>query len=248
VRISSREWQGDRWFDGVLFALLAHGVAVVVLGVVAEQHGTRVERSPRVTLRERVEHLRFVAPAVQATVPRTLAHSDPQSRRRLTSSPPRETPAPVRDTGAAIATSPGAVPSPPALVPAAGLLASPLPGDRRLLVGPAAPSGVADTRVRAANASIASRLRAIEDSAKRHALGWTVGDSTHRFGLAACGIALSRICIPFSFGAISMPNSLPAYSGVDRARGDDAEVDAAIDRVRAMNSRPRDGPPPRTGP
>lgn len=248
MRISSREWQGDRWFDGVLFALLAHGVAVVALGVVAGRHGTRVERSPSVTLRERAERLQFVAPAVQATAPRTLAHNDPQSRRRLRPSPPRESLAPVRDTGAVIATAAIAVPSPAAVAPAAGLLAAPLPGDRRLVVGPAAPSGVADVRVREANASIVSRLRAIEDSAKRHALGWTVGDSTHRFGLAACGIAISRICIPFGFGSIQMPNALPAYSGVDRARGDDAEVDSAIARVRAMNSRPNDGLPPRTRP
>ena len=248
MRISSREWQGDRWFDGVLFALLAHVVAVVVLAVVAGQHGTIVKRSPRVTVSGRAEHLRFVAPAVQPTVPRTLAHSDPQSRRPLTPSPPRETPAPARDTGAAIVASPSVVPSPPAVVPAAGLLSSPLPGDRRLLVGPAAASGVADVRVRAANASIVSRLRALEDSAKRRALGWTVGDSTHRFGLAACGIALSKICIPFGFGSMPTPSALPVYSGVDRARGDDAEVNAAIDRVRAMNSRPSDRPPPRTGP
>ena len=241
MRITSPEWRRDRWFDAVLFALLAHGVAVVVLVIVAEQHGTQVKRSPRVTLIERAEHLRFVTPAVQA-VPRTLAHSDPQSRRPLTPSPARET------TGAAIATSPSAVPSPPAVAPAAALLASPLLADPRLVVGPAAASGATDPRVRAANASIASRLRALDDSAKRHALGWTVGDSTHRFGIAPCGIAISRICIPFGFSSMSMPSPLPAYSGVDRARKDDAEVDAAIDRVRSMNSRASVVPPPRTGP
>ena len=48
MRISSREWQRDRWVDGVLFALLAHGVAVVALAVMTGQHRTRVERSPRV--------------------------------------------------------------------------------------------------------------------------------------------------------------------------------------------------------
>lgn len=208
MRITSPEWKGDRWFDGVLFALLAHAAAVVVLGVVAGPHGIRVEHPPRVTVSERPEHLRFVAPAVQATVPRTLTHSEPQSRRRLAPTPPREPPAPVTDTGATIATSPRtAAPSPPDIAPAAGLLASPLPVDRRLLVGPGAASGVADARVREANAFIASRVRAIEDSVRRHALGWTVGDSTHRFGLAACGIALGKICIPFGFGSMPNPSS-----------------------------------------
>jgi hypothetical protein len=243
VRISSPEWKRDRWFDGVLFALLVHGVAVVVLGVVAGPHGTPVKRSPRVTLSERAEYLRFVAPAVQATVSQTLAHSDPQSRRRVTPSPPRETPAPVRDTGAAIAASPGVA---PAVAPAAALLASALPVDRRLLVGPGAASGVADVRVRAANASIVARLRAVQDSARRHDFRWTVGDSTHRFGIAKCGIALGVICIPFGFQ--SLPSSMPSYSGVDRSREADAEFGAAIDRVRAMNSRPGDSLPPRTGP
>jgi hypothetical protein len=128
------------------------------------------------------------------------------------------------------------------------LLASSVLVDRRLLVGPAAASGVADVRVRDANASIVLRVRALEDSAKRHALGWTVGDSTHRFGIAPCGIRISKICIPFGFESMPNPSSLPAYSGVDRNLRDDAEVDAAIARVRAMNSRPSVGPPPRTGP
>lgn len=226
-----------RRFNSVLLALLAHGVAVVVLGVVAGQHGTRITRSPRVTVSEHPEHLRFVAPAVHAPVPRTLVQSNPQARRPLTPNPPRETSAPARDTGAAIATSP------PAVAPAARVLASPLPGDQRLIVGPAAASGVADMRVRAANASIVSRLRAIDDSAKRKALGWTVGDSTHRFGLAECGIAISKICIPFGFS--SMPNRapVPAFSAVDRNRDDDATVGAAIDRVRASQSKPSDSLP-----
>ena len=234
VRISSREWQGDRWFLGVPIALLAHGVAVVALGVVVgRQHGTRVERAPRVTLPERVEDLRFVAPPVSATVP----------RRHTTLSSLPETPAPERDTAAAIASSPGAVPSPPAVVPsaaapAASLLASPLLPDRRLVVGPVAAGGVADVRVRDANASIAMRVRAVQDSVRRHDLGWTVGDSTHRFGLAWGCIAVDKICIPFGLASMPNPAAVPAYSGVDRNREDDAAFAAAVARARAMNSKP----------
>lgn len=154
---------------------------------------------------------------------------------------------PARDTGAAIATTPGAVPSTPAVAPApaGGLLASGLSVDRRLLVGPAAAGGVADVRVREANASIVAGLRAYADSVRRHDYRWTVGDSTHRFGIAKCGIALSRICIPFGFSY--MPSSAPAFSAVDRNRGDDADLGASIARVRARNSKPGDDSA-RTGP
>jgi hypothetical protein len=136
-------------------------------------------------------------------------------------------------------------------VPATGFMTAPLPADGRLLVGPAAGSGVADVRVRDANAFIASRVRAARDSAWRHDhVGWTVGDSTHQYGLAKCGIALGTICIPFGFA--SMPSPRPKFDAVDRKREEDAEFGAAIDRVRAMRSRPSDGPPdappPRTGP
>jgi hypothetical protein len=132
-----------------------------------------------------------------------------------------------------------AAPSPAVAAPAASLLSSPLATDRRLLVlGPAATSGTADQRVRDANASIVSRLHAIDDSIARHNRRWTVGDSTHRFGVASCGIYLSTICIPFGFSYL--PVSSQQFNAVDRKRGDDGEVDAAIDRVRAMNSRPRD--------
>jgi hypothetical protein len=231
VRISSQDWQRDRWFDGVLFALLAHGIAIVALVVVAGRHGTRVETTPRVTMRERVEHLRFVAPPVEAPVPQVLAHSGQPSRPRPT----------------APGTSPAVVPSPPPVAPAAsvaapsvaatGLLASALPVmDRRLLVGPIAAGGVADPRVRDANASIALGVRAVQDSIRRHELGWTVGDSTHRFGVAPCGIYVGRFCIPFRL--TSMPNPRPAFAGVDRDFAHDAEVDSEIARVRAMNARP----------
>jgi hypothetical protein len=231
VRISSREWRRDRWFDGVLLAVLAHGVAVVALVVVAGPHRTAVERLPRAAVRERDEHLRFVAPTVEASAPRTLAPG-----------PPHEIPAPVRDTGATVATSPAAVPSAPAVMPAAGLLASALPvADRRLLVGSIAATGVADPRVLNANASIAAGVRAVEDSIRRHERGWTVGDSTHRFGIAPCGIYVGRFCLPFRLS--SMPNPRPAFAGVDRSFERDAEFDSEVARVRAMNSKPSDGSP-----
>ena len=127
---------------------------------------------------------------------------------------------------------PAAVPA----SPAAGLLASPLLSDRRLLVGSVVTSSAADVRVRDANASIRARLRAVVESTYRHDLGWTVGDSTHRFGVAPCGIRVSKICIPFGFRY--MPSSMPSYSGVDRDRVRDAEFGAAIDSIRARDGKP----------
>jgi hypothetical protein len=249
MRITSREWQGPRWRDGLSFGVLAFGAMVVILSVLTGQHRTGVTRGPRVTFRERPEYLRFVAPAIPAPVPRTLAQGDPQARRRLTPLPLHETPVPMRDTGAAVAAAPEAAPSPPAAVPAAGLLASPLPVDRRLLVGPAAvASGVADPQVPNVNEGIALAIRALDDSVRRHARGWTVGDSTHRFGIAPCGIDVGKFCIPFRVGSMPNPSSSPAYSGLDRIMQQHAEVDAAIARARARSAKPGDGPPPRTEP
>ncbi|HZS62394.1 MAG TPA: hypothetical protein VFA43_24220 [Gemmatimonadaceae bacterium] len=142
----------------------------------------------------------------------------------------------MSDTGASIAASPVAVPSRPAVASAAGLLAAPLPVDPRLIVGQAVTSNAADVRVRDANASIRARLRVVAESTYRHDLGWTVGDSTHRYGVAPCGIRISKICIPFGFRY--MPSSMPSYNGVDRDRARDAEFGAAIDSARARNDRP----------
>ncbi len=207
MRIASPEWRRDRWFDGVLFALLVHAVAIAVLAIMAGPHATRVAHTRRATVGERLEQLRFSVPAVPAPVPRTLAHGGSPSRRHAAPIPPLVPSAPVQDTDASIASSPAEVPSPAATVAAAGLLAAPLLSDGRFLVGPAAASGVADARVRDANASIRSRLREVQDSIRRHNIGWTVGDSTHRFGVAPCGIRISKICIPFGFGSMPKPGS-----------------------------------------
>ena len=148
---------------------------------------------------------------------------------------------PPTDTGAFVTAVPPA--SSPAVGPTAGLLATPLPVDPRLVVAPGSADNAIDTRVRDGTAAIASEVRAFRDSVARARRRWTVGvDTTHRFGIANCGIVVDVICIPFGFQ--SMPNPATAGTGIDLKRAaDDAEVRAAIARIRAKDSKSSDGAP-----
>jgi hypothetical protein len=115
-------------------------------------------------------------------------------------------------------------------------------------VVPGSGNSVVDIRVRDVNAAIASRVRAYVDSVARARRRWTVGvDTTHRFGIANCGIVVDVICIPFGFR--SLPNPASARDGIDLKRvADEAEVRAAIARIRAKDGRSSDGAPEPTGP
>jgi hypothetical protein len=247
VRITSAEWKGRRWFNGVLLAslaLFAHGIAFVALSIAVGRLGTPLKLPPRVASRAQPEHLRFVAPARPAPTHRNGAIGGARPQRRLTADIPRGSlmqPRPT-DTGASVTAVPPA--SPPAVGPTVGLLATPLPVDPRLLVVPDAASNMADTRLHYVNAAIASGVRALEDSAARERRRWTVGGSTYRFGIAHCGIVVGVICIPFGFR--SMPN--PATEIDPKRTADDAEVRDAIARIRAKNSKSSDGAPEPPGP
>ena len=177
------------------------------------------------------EQLRFVAPASPAPVlsKGSIGRHGPQ--RRLTVDTPRGTLGqPATDTGASVAAAGPA--SAPAVGPRMGMLASALSADPRLTVVPSAADNLAEAPEREVNAAIASRVRAVQDSAARARRRWTVGvDTTHRFGIASCGIVVSVICIPFGFH--SMPNPASAQTGIDPASTErEAEVRAAIARIR----------------
>jgi hypothetical protein len=121
-----------------------------------------------------------------------------------------------------------------------GLLASPLPIDSRLLGVPATADHGAAAGLRDANTSVASRLRAVQDSVRRYQRGWTIGDSTHRFGIAPCGIQVGIVCIPFGVG--SMPNPATQGTGIDPTLvAKEAELRAAIARIHARDSVPSAG-------
>jgi hypothetical protein len=61
-------------------------------------------------------------------------------------------------------------------------------------------------------------------------------------GIAPCGVEVWVVCIPFGLG--SMPNPATAQTGIDLARAaNEAEVQAAIDRIRAKDSKSSDGAP-----
>jgi hypothetical protein len=249
VRITSAEWKGGRWFDGVLLvalALFAHGIVFVALSIAVGRPGTPLKLPARVASRAQPEHLRFVAPASPArTLPNgPIGGHSPQ--RRLTAEIPR---GPLRqppaDTGASV--SPVAAASPPAVGATVGSLAIPLPVDPRLLVVPGSANNGAEARLHDVTVLIASGVRIVNDSIARYRRGWTVGDSTHRLGIAPCGVQVWVVCIPFGVG--DKPNPARTGSGIDlKKAADDAEVRAAIARIRGKDSTSSDGAPEPTGP
>ena len=243
MRITSLERKRDRWFNGVLLtslALFVHGIVFFALSLAVGRLGTPLKRPPRLASRARPEHLQFIAPASPAPTLRDGSIGGDRPRRRLRADIRRATlmQRPPADTGAFVNAVPPA-PS-PAVGPTVGLLATPLPVDPRLVVMPRSANNAVDSRVRDGNVAIASEVRAFRDSAGRARRRWTVGvDTTHRFGIANCGIVVDVICIPFGFQ--SMPNPATAASGIDLKRtADDAEVRAAIARIRAKASKSSD--------
>jgi hypothetical protein len=244
VRIASAEWKGRRRFNGVpaaSLALFAHGIAFVALSIAVARLGTPLKRPPHLAPRAQPERLRFVTPASPApTLPRGSIGSD-RPQRRSTAHVPRGTLAqPPTDTSASVPTAPPA--SRPAVGPTVGVLATPLAVDPRLLVVPGSANNMTDARLHNVNVAIASGVRAVNDSIARKQRGWTVGDSTHRLGIAPCGVEVWVVCIPFGVG--SMPNPATTQTGIDLARAaNEAEVQAAIDRIRAKDSKSSDGAP-----
>jgi len=239
VRIPSAEWRGeDRRITGLLAALLVQGVALVVLSITVARRGTPVQQRSLRASREQSERLQFVAPVVPAPTPPPGAIGGATVRRRPTAGAPRAPVAPSHtDTTAQTVAAPAAAPG---IAPLAGLLASPLPVDSRLLVSPNTGDIGAAAGLRGANASIASRVRSVQDSVRRYQRGWTVGDSTHRFGIAPCGIQVGIVCIPFGVG--SMPNPASQTNGIDLTRAaNEAEIRAAIARIHARDSVPTNG-------
>jgi hypothetical protein len=216
-------------------ALFAHGIAFVALSIAVGRLGTPLKLAPRVASRAQPEHLQFVAPATPAPTLRNSAIGGTRPQRRLTADIPRGTlmQPPPTDTGASVTAVP---------------LATSLPVDPRLLVVPGAANNIAVTRLRQVNAAIASRVRVLEDSVARARRRWTVGvDTAHRFGIANCGIVVDVICIPFGVG--SMPNPATSGTGIDlKHAADEAEVRAAIARIRPTGSKSTDGTPEPTGP
>jgi hypothetical protein len=249
VRITSAEWKGGRWFDDVLLAslaLFAHGIAFVALSIALERRGTPLRLPARVASHVQAEHLRFVAPASPVPALRKGSTGGDRAPQRSTADIPRGavmlSPA---DTGAPFTAVPSA--SSPAAGATVGSLTIPLPVDHRLLVVPGSANNVVDTRPHTANAAIASSVRAFNDSLARARRRWTVGvDTTHRFGIANCGIVVDVICIPFGFG--SMPNPGSPLGGDPKRTAEEAEVRAAIARIRARNSPSSDGAPGPAGP
>jgi hypothetical protein len=240
VRITSAEWRGeDRWTAGFLAALLVQGAAIVALSIAVARRGTPFQPQSRVASREQSERLRFVAPVTPPPALPPEAAGPARARRRPTAGALRAPVAPSRaDSTAQPVAAPAASPS--GIAPLTGLLASPLPVDSRLFVTPNAAGDGAATRLRGANASIASRLRAVQDSVRRYQRGWTLGDSTHRFGIAPCGIEVGIVCIPFGVG--SLPNPATQANGIDLTRAsNEAEIRAAIARIRSRDSVPNDG-------
>jgi hypothetical protein len=249
VRITSAEWKGGRPFDGVLLAslaLLAHGIAFVILSIAIGRPGAPLTLRPRVASAAQPEHLRYVVPAIPVPAVRHRAIGPLKPQPRVTAGIPRGAPVrPRTDSGAHVAA--GLAASAPAVAPTAGFLVTPLPTDPRLLVAPGSANNGADTRLYAVNASIAFGVRAVNDSIARKQRGWTVGDSTHRLGIAPCGIEVWVVCIPFGVG--SMPNPATSQTGIDLTRAaTEAEVRAAIARVRAKDSTSRDGAQEPAGP
>jgi hypothetical protein len=249
VRIASAEWKGRRRFNGVLaasLALFAHGIAFVALSIAVGRLGTTLKRPPRLASRAQPERLRFVTPASPAPTLLKGSIGSDRPQRRLTADIPRGTVVqPPTNTSASVPTAPPASPS--AVGPTVGLLATALPVDPRLLVVPGAANNMADARLHDVNVAIASGVRAVNDSIARKQRGWTVGDSTHRLGIAPCGVEVWVVCIPFGLG--SMPNPATEQTGIDLARAaNEAEVQAAIDRIRAKDSKSSDGAPGPAGP
>ena len=225
-------WNGwGRWFKSALLASLAHGIALVALCIAVGRLGTPLQLRPRVALRAQAEHLRFVAPASPAPALPNGSIGGHRRQRRLAADIPRGTlMPPPTDTDASVT---AAGPAPAAAVgPRMGMLASVLSADPRLTVVSSATDNLTEAREREVNAAIASRVRAVQDSAARARRRWTVGvDTTHRFGIASCGIVVSVICIPFGFH--SMPNPASAQTGIDpTSTAREAEVRAAIARIR----------------
>jgi hypothetical protein len=249
VRISSAEWKGGRWFDDVVvasLALVAHGIAFIALSIALGRRGMPLKLPPRVASRVQFEQLRFVVPASQAPALRHGSIGGDRAARRSTLGIPRGgVMQPPADTGSSIT---AVVPaSPPAAGVTVGALANPLGGDPRLLVAPGSGDNVATARSRGVNAAIASRVQALADSIVRARRRWTVGvDTTHRFGIANCGIVVDVICIPFAFG--SMPSTGSPLAGDPKRTAEEAEVRAAIGRIRARNSQSSDGRPGPAGP
>ncbi len=235
MRIASAEWRGEgRRITGFLAALLVQGVAMVVLSIAVARRGTPIQQRSLLASREESERLRFVAPVVPAPTLEPRGVGGARVRRRLTTDTAR---APVAPSHTDTTAQPVAAPSPPGVAPLAGRLASPLPVDSRLLVPPNAADIGAAAGLRDANASIASRVRGIQDSLRRYQRGWTVGDSTHRFGIAPCGIEVGIFCIPFGVG--SLPNPATQTNGIDLTRAsNEAEIRAAIARIHARDSVP----------
>jgi hypothetical protein len=251
VRITSAEWKGGRWRDDVALAslaLFAHGIAFVVLSIALGRRGTPLPLSPRVASRVQPEQLRFVAPASPAPALRHGSIGGDRAPRRSTADiPGGAAMQPLTDTGASFTAAAAPSASSPAGGATAGALANPLSVDPRLLVAPGSANNVVDTRPRTANAAIASGVRAFNDSLARARRRWTVGvDTTHRFGIANCGIVVDVICIPFGFGSMPTPGS--PIGGDPRRTANEAEVRAAIARIRARNSPSSDGAPERAGP
>jgi hypothetical protein len=231
----------------VSLALVAHGVAFVVLSIAVGSHGTPLTLPTRVAPRAvQLEHLRFVATEIPAPTVRHGAIGAGRQQPRVTAAVPRGTPVrPPTDTGASVsAVSPA---SAPAVAPTVASLAIPLPVDPRLVVVPGSANNVADARLHDIRVSIASGVRGVNDSIARYRRGWTVGDSTHRLGIAPCGVEVWVVCIPFGVG--SMPNPATTHTGIDPTRvANEAEVRAAIARTRAKDSKSSEGAPEPTGP
>jgi hypothetical protein len=250
---STLGWREGRWIDGLVPALLVQGVMIVALGIAVGRRGALVLRPSRVAVREHLERLRFVAPVIPApTRPRGDVGGG-KVLRRLSGDVPRAPVAPARaDTAAQMVVGPAAsvpaVASARAVVSAAAGLASPLGVDSRLRVVPEVADNAAAARVRDVNAAIASSVRALGDSVARARRRWTLGvDATHRFGIASCGIVVDVICIPFGVG--SMPNPATTGTGIDlKHAADEAEVRAAIARIRGRDSVPGDRSLGRSGP
>jgi hypothetical protein len=240
VRITSAEWKGERWFNSVPLALFAHGIAFVALSIALARPGTPLKLPPRVASRAHAEHLRFVAPASPAPTLRNGPIGRHAPQRRLTTDIPRPTLTPP-DTNTSITAA--SLPSSPAARPTVGALATALAVDPRLLVVPGA---MTDTRLHDVNLAIATGVRAVNDSLARIRRGWTVGDSTHRVGIAPCGVEVWVVCIPFGLG--SMPNPARPRIGIDPTRANEAEVRAAIARIRAKDSQSSGGAPEPAGP
>jgi hypothetical protein len=250
VRITSAEWKGGRWTNGVLLAslaLFAHGIAFVALTIAVGRPGRPLQLPPRVASRAQPEHLRFVAPASPAPTLRNGSIGGDRPQRRVTADIPRGTrmQSPPTDTGASVTAALSA--SSPTVRPTVGSLAIPLPVDPRLLVLPGSANNGPEARLHDINVSIASGVRGVNDSIARYRRGWTVGDSTHRLGIAPCGVEVWVVCIPFGVG--DMPNPARTGTGIDLKRAaDDAEVRAAIARIRAKDSKSTDGAPEPAGP